>query len=168
MVLKALNLIAVEQTKATVKKMAWCTQLLDYLLHNEDAKIHFHAPDMILNVHSDTAYLSEPNAWSHLCKHIFMEWKPKNGEPICLNGAFHVSSMIMKFIVASMAEAELGALYHVTAKLASISNSPWHKWVICNLKHLFIVTTPLQWALHIIQSRDNVCIQWKCIFFGRG
>jgi hypothetical protein len=37
---------------------------------------------------------------------------PKNREPIRLNGAFNVSSMILQFVVASAAEAELGALYH--------------------------------------------------------
>ncbi len=36
----------------------------------------------------------------------------KNGDPICLNGAFHVSSTILQFIVVSAAEAELYALYH--------------------------------------------------------
>jgi hypothetical protein len=37
---------------------------------------------------------------------------PKNREPICMNGAFHVSTAILRFVVASAAEAELGALYH--------------------------------------------------------
>jgi hypothetical protein len=58
-VLKALSSIAVEQTKASDKTMARCTQLLDYLSHNADAKIHFHASDVILNIHSDASYLSE-------------------------------------------------------------------------------------------------------------
>ncbi len=39
MVLKALNTIAVEQTKATEQTMVQCTQLLDYLSHNANAKI---------------------------------------------------------------------------------------------------------------------------------
>jgi hypothetical protein len=78
--LKALNLIAVEQTKATVKTMAQCTQILDYLSPNADAKIPFHASDMILNIQLDAAYLSEPNAQSHACGHFFMGWKAKNGE----------------------------------------------------------------------------------------
>jgi hypothetical protein len=39
MVLKALNSIAMEQTKATEQTMVQCTQLLDYLSHNADAKI---------------------------------------------------------------------------------------------------------------------------------
>jgi hypothetical protein len=37
---------------------------------------------------------------------------PKNGDPIRLNGAFYTSSAIMRFVVASAAEAELGALFH--------------------------------------------------------
>ncbi len=110
-VLKTLNSIAVEQTKASNKTMARCTQLLDYLSHNADAKVCFHASDMILNIHSDASYLSEAQAQSRACGHFFMGWTPKNGEPICLNGAFQVSLMIMRFVVASAAEAKLGALY---------------------------------------------------------
>jgi hypothetical protein len=36
---------------------------------------------------------------------------PKNGEPIFINGAFYVNTTIMRFVVASAAEAELGALF---------------------------------------------------------
>ncbi len=43
---------------------------------------------------------------------FFMGWMPKNGEPIKINGAFYVNATIMKFVVASAAEAELGALFH--------------------------------------------------------
>jgi hypothetical protein len=43
---------------------------------------------------------------------FFMGWMPKNGEPIRLNGAFHARSTILQFVVASAAEAKLGALYH--------------------------------------------------------
>jgi hypothetical protein len=67
---------------------------------------------MILNIHLEAVYLSEPNAQSYTCGIFFMGWKPKSGEYICLNGAFHVSLMIMKFVVASTTEAELGAIYH--------------------------------------------------------
>jgi hypothetical protein len=112
MVLKALSSIAVEQINATDKMMARCTQLLDYLSHNANAKVRFYASDMILNIHSNASYLSEAKAQSHACGHFFMGWMPKNGEPIRLNGAFHVSSTILKFAVASAAEAELGAMYH--------------------------------------------------------
>ena len=111
-VLMALSTIAAEQTKATGKTMARCKQLLDYLSANANAKVRYHASDMVLNIHSDASYLTEAKARSRLCGHFFMGWTPKNGEPIKLNGAFHVSANIMRFVVASAAEAELGALYH--------------------------------------------------------
>ena len=46
-VLMALSSIAVEQTCATEKTMHRCTQLLDYLAGHSDAKVCFHASDMI-------------------------------------------------------------------------------------------------------------------------
>jgi hypothetical protein len=112
MVLIALSSIAVEQTKATEKRRAQCTQLLDYLLGHADAKVRFHASDMILNIHSDASYLLEANARSRACGHFFMGWMPKDGEFICMNGAFHASTTILRFVITSAAEAELGALYH--------------------------------------------------------
>jgi hypothetical protein len=112
MVLMALSTIAVDQTKATEQTMERCTQLLDYLVHNADTKVHFCALDMILNIHSDASYLLEAKVRSRACGHFFMEWMPKNGEPIQLNGAFHVDTTIMRFVAASATEAELGTLYH--------------------------------------------------------
>ncbi len=108
-VLMVLSTITVNQMKATERTMERCTQLLDYLAHNTDVKVRFHASDMILNIHSDASYLSEAKARSRACGQFFMGWMPKNGEPIQLNGAFHISVTIMQFIVASAAEAELGA-----------------------------------------------------------
>jgi hypothetical protein len=58
-VLMPLSSIAVEQTKATEQTMSPCRQLLDYLSGHSDAKICFHASDMILNIHLDASYLSK-------------------------------------------------------------------------------------------------------------
>ncbi len=41
-----------------------------------------------------------------------MGWMPTDGAPIQLNGAFHVSTTILWFVVASAAKAKLDALYH--------------------------------------------------------
>ena len=64
---------------------------------------------MVLNIHSDASYLSETNARSRTCGHYFMGWDPKNNEPIRVNGAFFVNTTILRFVVASAAEVELGA-----------------------------------------------------------
>ncbi len=111
-VLMALSSIAVEQTKAMEKTMGRCIQLLDYLASNSEAKVRYHALDMIMNIHSNGSYLSETKARSRACGQYFMGWMPKNGEPIKLNGAFYVNTTILRFVVASAAEAELEALFH--------------------------------------------------------
>ena len=110
--LEALGTIAIEQTKATKQTMDRSIQLLDYLASNQDAKMRFHASDMVMNIHSDASYLSELGAQSRACGHFLMGWMPKNREPVKLNGAFYTSSTIMRFVVASAAEAELGALLY--------------------------------------------------------
>jgi hypothetical protein len=81
-------------------------QLIDYLAHNVDTKVRFHASDMIMNTHLDASYLSEAKACSHACGHFFMGWLPKDGNPIKLNGAFLVSATIMRFAIASAAKAK--------------------------------------------------------------
>ena len=66
---------------------------------------------MILNIHSDASYLSERNARSRASGHFFLGWLPRPGEPIRLNSGIHTSCNILKFVAASVAEAELGALF---------------------------------------------------------
>ena len=61
-VLMALSSTAVEQTKAMEQTMERCTQLLDYLAGRADAKVCFHASDMIMNIHLDASYLLEAKA----------------------------------------------------------------------------------------------------------
>jgi hypothetical protein len=111
-ILMALSSIAMEQTKATEKMMGHCIQLLDYLASNLEAKVRYHASDMVMNIHSDASYLSETKVYRRACGNFFMGWMPKNGEPIKLNGAFYVNTTILRFVVASAAEAEVGALFH--------------------------------------------------------
>ncbi len=77
--LTALSTIAIEQTKATEMTMGRCMQLLDYLASNQEAKVRFHASDMIMNIHSDASYLSKKGAQSRACGHFFMGWMPKMG-----------------------------------------------------------------------------------------
>ncbi len=110
-VLMALSSIASKQTKGTTNTMDKAKQLLDYLATHPDMTIWFRASDMILNIHSDASYLSEAKAQSRACGHFFMGWAPTDGDSIKLNGAFFTLCTILRFVVASAAEAELGALF---------------------------------------------------------
>ena len=92
--------------------MGQCINLINYLATNQDAKVRFHASDMVMNIHSDASYLSETISRSWLCGLFFMGWMPKNDVPIQLHGVFYVNTTILCFAVASVAEAELGALFY--------------------------------------------------------
>ena len=81
---------------------------------------------MILNVHSDASYLSAPNARSRASGYYFLGWLPKDNEPIRLNGAINVLCCLLKFVAASAAEAELGALF-LNAKEAKIMRLTLHE-----------------------------------------
>jgi hypothetical protein len=86
-------------------------QLLNYLATNPNATIQYHTSDMIMNVHSDASHLSEAGAGSRACGHFFMGWNANNGNPIKLNGAFFTLFAILCFVVASVTEAKLRALF---------------------------------------------------------
>ena len=115
----ALITISSEQTKATETTRQRAKLLLDYLVTHPNAEIKFYASDMILNVHSDISYLSETRARSRVGGYYFLGSEPQENEPISLNGNVYTLSTILKFVVASAAEAELGALLH-NAKKAKI------------------------------------------------
>ncbi len=110
-VLMALSSIASEQTKGTERTLEKAHQVLDYLASHRDAVVRFRASDVVLNIHSDASYLSEPKARSRACGHFFMGSEPSDGKPIKLNGAFHTLCAILICVVALAAEAELSALF---------------------------------------------------------
>eukprot|EP00804_Cyclotella_cryptica_P007681 CCRYP_001310-RA/>CCRYP_001310-RA protein AED:0.58 eAED:0.44 QI:0/0/0/0.66/0.5/0.33/3/0/180 len=99
--LVALGSLAMEQANPTTKTMERCLQFLDYAASQEDVVVTYRSSDMILGIHSDAPYLSEPKARSH----------PTN------NGAVHTVAKIIKSVMSSAAEAELGGLF-INAKSA--------------------------------------------------
>jgi hypothetical protein len=105
-----LNDIATEQTKATGTAQAATNQLLDYLATHPDATIRYHASDMILHIHSDASYLSVSNARSRLGGLFFLGNKPPEQDK--LNFSILNVASIIKNVVASAAESEVGACFH--------------------------------------------------------
>jgi hypothetical protein len=107
--LMPLNYIATEQTKATEKTQAATNQLLDYLETHPDATIRYHGSDMILHIHSDASYLSVSNARSHLGGLFFCGDKPPQEDT--LNGSILNVASVIKNVVTSEAESEVGACF---------------------------------------------------------
>ena len=56
----ALSAIASKQSTGTRRTMEERIQRLDYLATHPTAKVRFHASSMVLSIHSDASYLSEP------------------------------------------------------------------------------------------------------------
>jgi len=62
--LTPLSALASEQANLTELTMKKCLQFLDYATTQDDAILTYKASDMILAIHSDASYLSEPKARS--------------------------------------------------------------------------------------------------------
>jgi hypothetical protein len=105
-----LNDIATEQAKATEKTQAATNQMLDYLAYHPDATIRYHASDIILHIHSDASYLSVSNAQSRIGCLFFLGNKFPEKET--LNGSILNVAAVIKNVVASAAESEVGACFH--------------------------------------------------------
>ena len=61
-ILKAINMLATQQAKPTVTTENHMKQFLDYCATHPDAKIRYFASNMILQIHSDAAYINETKA----------------------------------------------------------------------------------------------------------
>ena len=113
-IIVALNEISNSQASPTEHTKAACNMLLDYLATHPDAKIRYHASDMVLAVCSDAAYLVLPNARSRAAGHFFLTSlasatsSPPTPTP---NGAVHVLCKTLRTVAASAAEAEIGSLF---------------------------------------------------------
>ena len=106
--LAALGSIATQQSKPTRNTMNKVKQLLDYAASHPDAIVTYRASEMVLAAHSDASYLSETKARSRAGGHFFLDSDieyPNN------NGAVLTIAQIIKVVMSSAAEAELGALY---------------------------------------------------------
>ena len=106
--LVALSAIASEQASPTKQTMEKTKKFLDYVTSHPDAILTFSASNMVLNVHSDASYLTEPKARSRAGGHFFLS---DNSEDPRDNGAVLNTAQIIKNVMSSAAEAEIGALF---------------------------------------------------------
>jgi hypothetical protein len=117
--LTPLSAIAAKQASPTEETMERTRKLLDYIASQEDAVITYHASDMVLAVHSDAGYNNEDQARSRAGGHFFLASNvdiPQN------NGAILNIAQIIKAVMSSATEAELGALYINAREAVHIRN----------------------------------------------
>jgi len=94
--LPALGSLAAAQSKATETTAKACTKLLNYAATHPDAVVRYHKSRMILQIHSDTSYLSETEARSRAGGFFYlgdnMDKSSPDAPPPTLNGAIHINS----------------------------------------------------------------------------
>jgi hypothetical protein len=106
--LMPLSELAAQQAKPTENTMKNTKQFLDYCATQQPAVLTYRKSDMVLAAHSDAGYLNATNARSRAGGHHFLSENhpfPPN------NGAIHNVAEIIKAVMSSAAEAEMGALY---------------------------------------------------------
>ena len=106
--LTAISALSAQQAKPTQSTMARVKQFLDYAATQEPAVTTYRASDMVLAIHSDAGYLNEEGARSRAGGHHFLS---ENVDNPSNNGAIYNEASIIKSIMSSAAEAEIGALY---------------------------------------------------------
>jgi hypothetical protein len=108
--------------------------LLNYLAMQEDAVLSYRASNMVLAVHSNASYLSEPKAHSRARGHFFLSSDttvPPN------NGAVLNIAHIIKNVMSLATKAELAGLYIMVRKAVYI------RLILEELEHKQL-PTPLQ------------------------
>ena len=106
--LPALGSLATQQASTTENTMKKVKQFLDYAATHPAAIITYHVSDMVLAGHSDASYLSRTKARSRAGGQFFMSSDTANPPN---NGSLLTTSQVIKTIMSSAAEAELGALF---------------------------------------------------------
>ena len=105
------NQVQLKNTEAAI------THFLDYAATNPSAIIQYKSSDMILHIDSDASYLSESRAHRRTGGHYYLSSLPTDPKksPNLLppeNGPIHTECRILKHVVASRVESEVGGMFH--------------------------------------------------------
>ena len=105
---RTLSSIANRQDKATEQLKAETEWFLDYCHTHPDARVRFVASDMILTLHSDCSFNSEPGSKSRAAGHWYLSKKDNHN---LSNGAIMTLSKIIKYVMSSAGEGEAASSY---------------------------------------------------------
>jgi hypothetical protein len=105
------NVLASQQTRATSATSDNIIKLLKYCTTHPEANLRYHASYMILNIHSDSSYLSERKAKNWAGGGLFYMGSNTDKATRLANGAILIISTVLKHVMSSAAEAEIGAVF---------------------------------------------------------
>ena len=116
--LHVLNDLATQVNKCTQETAKALTHFLNYCAASPNSKVLYCASDMILYNHSDASFLVASRARSRAGGYTYFGNKSTNKEII--NGPIAVIAKVIKSVMSSAAEAEIGALYINAQELAPL------------------------------------------------
>ena len=117
--LHAINDIAISAANGTEAVMEATVHLLNYAQAHPDAEILYRKSDMILRVDSDAAYLVAPQARSRAGGYHYLS----DETGAVFNGPVLTVAKVIKNVMASATEAELGALFMNGQEAVMIRNT---------------------------------------------
>ena len=85
---------------------------MDYPATYSDAYILCHASDMQLHIDTDASYLVLPKACSRIAGLYHLTNTPHTSDRFFRNGTILVEFKILRHVIASSAEAEVGGVFH--------------------------------------------------------
>jgi hypothetical protein len=95
---------------------------MDYCSTHPESTIRYYASDMQLKIHSDTYYLSEPKAKSHLGGYFYLGSAKNSSATPLTNGPLICHTTVVKHVVSSVTESECGAVF-VNAKYGTFTRT---------------------------------------------
>jgi hypothetical protein len=104
------NVLALERTRATSETVDKIIKLLNYCATHPDATLRYHASDMILNIHSDASHFSEREARRRAGLFFYMGRNTDKANKLT-NGAIMIIRTVIKHVMSSAAESEIGAVF---------------------------------------------------------
>jgi hypothetical protein len=113
-----INVLSSEQTKATSDTADKVIKLLNYCNTHPETKMRYHESYMILYIHSDASYLSEREAKSRAGGFLYMGNIADTANKLT-NGAILIISTVLKHVMSSAAEADIGAVF-INAKEGAV------------------------------------------------
>jgi hypothetical protein len=104
------NVLASEKTRATAETADKIIKLLNYCATHPEATLRYHASDMILNIHSDASHFSEREARRRAGRFFYMGRNTDKANKLT-NGAIMIIRTVIKHVMSSAAESEIGAVF---------------------------------------------------------
>ena len=115
--LVGLSAIGAQQVSATQRTNEAIDQILDYCTTYPADDILYRSSDMVLCAHSDTGLHNEIKVRSRSGAHIFLS---ENDAMPRWNGPVLTLAKIIKFVMSSASEAELGAMFITAQEMVHI------------------------------------------------